>query len=432
MSVTGHISETDDLAGMHSEHATLDPSQVRQQLERLLASPHIRNSKRCRDLLTYVVEAYLGGSLDRIKERTVGVEVFHRAPDYDANEDSVVRTAALEIRKRLGQYYSDAGHERELRVLLPPGSYIPEFRLPPPLPAAVSIPPPLPASEPATARAARRSWRIWAAAAAAVLAISAVFAIWLNSRPTELDRFWAPLLQDRADALLCVEQPLRIYRFEGPRFDELNQIMVGNGNVPPASDEERRNANIRLSELKSAGERYFANGDMMSTLRVVELLARKGKAFQVLGDRATSYRDLRGRPAVLIGEFNHIWFPRLVSGLRYYLDKDYAKRLYMVRDSFAQGRVIASTTSDENRPEEYVVISRLFPASTEKMVIAVSSMTFRGNAASGDFLTNAAYLRDALKDAPPGWDRKNLQIVIKATLVSGMAGPPRVIAKHYW
>jgi hypothetical protein len=208
--------------------------------------------------------------------------------------------------------------------------------------------------------------------------------------------------------------------------------MVGNGNVPPASDEERRNANIRLSELKSAGERYFANGDMMSTLRVVELLARKGKAFQVLGDRATSYRDLRGRPAVLIGEFNHIWIPRLVSGLRYYLEKDAGKHLYMVRDSFAQGRVMASTTSDENRPEEYVIISRIFPASTEKMVITVSSMTFRGNAASGDFLTNAAYLRDALKDAPPGWDRKNLQIVIKATLVSGMAGPPRVIAKHYW
>ena len=65
-------------------------------------------------------------------------------------------------------------------------------------------------------------------------------------------------------------------------------------------------------------------------------------------------------------------------------------------------------------------------------MIAVSSMTFRGNSASGDFLTNAAYLRDALKDAPAGWDRKNLQIVIKANLVSGMAGPPKVIAKYYW
>ena len=71
----------------------------------------------------------------------------------------------------------------------------------------------------------------------------------------------------------------------------------------------------------------------------------------------------------------------------------------MVRDSFAKGRVIASTTSDENRPEEYVIVSRIFPASTEKIVIAVSSMTFRGNSASGDFLTNAAYLRDASRSS---------------------------------
>src|SRR6266404_9031928 len=101
--------------------ATLDPVEVRQQLERLLLSPHICHSKRCQALLKYVVEAYLEGSLDRVKERVVGIEVFHRDPDYDTNEDSIVRTTALEIRKRLAQYYSEPGHEQELRVLLPAG-----------------------------------------------------------------------------------------------------------------------------------------------------------------------------------------------------------------------------------------------------------------------------------------------------------------------
>jgi hypothetical protein len=313
---------------------------------------------------------------------------------------------------------------------------VPEFRLPPPLPVASSISPAPAAAEAiaveTTGHRLLTSWRFWAAAATVALAISAAVVFWFHSRQTELDRFWAPLLQDRAEALISVETPLRIYRFEGSRFDELNEMMVGNANVPPASEDVRRNASIRLTELKSAGDRYFANGDMIAALRVVELLGRKGHAFQVLGDRATSYHDLRGRPAVLIGEFNHKWIGGLVSGLRYYLDKDPVKGVYMVRDSYAQGRVIASTASEENRPEEYVIINRIFPASTEKMVIAVTSMTFRGNSASGDFLTNAAYLRDALKDAPAGWDHKNLQIVIKTTLVSGMAGPPKVIAKHYW
>src|ERR1022692_1499706 len=107
-----------------------DPATIRIQLDRLLASPHLRHSKRCQSLLTYVVEAYLDGSLDKVKERTIGFEVFHRDPAYDTNEDSVVRTTALDIRKRLAQYYAEEGHEQELRILLPPGSYSPEFRLP--------------------------------------------------------------------------------------------------------------------------------------------------------------------------------------------------------------------------------------------------------------------------------------------------------------
>src|SRR5262249_20880119 len=52
-----------------------------------------------------VVEAYLEGSLDKVKERAIGREVFHRDPNYDTNQDSVVRTTAADLRKRLAQYY---------------------------------------------------------------------------------------------------------------------------------------------------------------------------------------------------------------------------------------------------------------------------------------------------------------------------------------
>ena len=107
--------------------AAADPA-VREQLERLLGSPHFRTSRRCQSLLRYVVEAWLEGHPDRIKERIIGVEVFGREPDYDTNQDSVVRTTAAEIRKKLAQYYLDPEHEHELRVLLPQGSYLPEFR----------------------------------------------------------------------------------------------------------------------------------------------------------------------------------------------------------------------------------------------------------------------------------------------------------------
>jgi hypothetical protein len=99
-------------------------TEVRQQLEEILACSFFRTSTRCSRMLRYVVEYSLehpGGSL---KERTVGSDVFDREPDYDTSGDPVVRATAGEIRKRFAQFY--AQHSRAtLFISLLPGSYLP-------------------------------------------------------------------------------------------------------------------------------------------------------------------------------------------------------------------------------------------------------------------------------------------------------------------
>src|SRR5579885_3511336 len=103
---------------------------IREQMERLLANPLFRNSRRYPSLFRYVVEKTLEGQSDQLKERTLGIEVFGRDPDYDTNVDPVVRATAGEIRKRIAQYYHEPGHDTEIRIDFPPGSYVPEFRMP--------------------------------------------------------------------------------------------------------------------------------------------------------------------------------------------------------------------------------------------------------------------------------------------------------------
>src|SRR5437016_12255802 len=73
---------------------------IQAQLERILQNPLFKNSKRYPTLLRYVVERTLDGHPGELKERTLGIEVFGREPDYDTNLDPVVRTTAAEIRKR--------------------------------------------------------------------------------------------------------------------------------------------------------------------------------------------------------------------------------------------------------------------------------------------------------------------------------------------
>src|SRR5258708_12622961 len=119
---------------------------IRKQLERILESPGFRNSKRYPNLLRHVVERTLQGQTSDLKERTLGIDVFGRSPDYDPAADPVVRVSAGEIRKRIAQYYHESGHEAEIRIDLPLGSYLPEFHFPKerPLPQkTTSLPPPL-------------------------------------------------------------------------------------------------------------------------------------------------------------------------------------------------------------------------------------------------------------------------------------------------
>lgn len=398
-----------------------DAAAIRLQLERLLSSPLICHSKRCQSLLKYVVEAYVDGSIDRVKERIIGCEVFQREADYDTNQDSVVRTTAAEVRKRLAQYYLEPGHETEIRVDLPAGAYLPEFRLPP-APAL----PKEPAPEPPIVPPAPTSRSRWIVRAAVIVVASVALGAWTYMRfgKTDLDRFWAPLIEDSSDAVICIEQPLRIFRFSGPRTDDLNAKVF-----EPASVQE--STTVKLSEILPSGDRYFSYGDLMAAARFSELLARKGKSFELLGDRLTAYHDLRGRPAILLGQFNNRWTIGLTSGLRYYFDKNLVTQTYDLRDRQHPDQILASVPK-ASRPEEYAIVSRIFDPSTEKTVVAVVGMTFFGTLAAGDFLTHASYIEEAFHGAPAGWSHKNIQVVIKAVMVGGVPGPPKVVTTYFW
>src|ERR1700733_10884321 len=105
-----------------------DRLEIRNQLERVLAHPQFQNSRRYPALLRYVVERTLDGNGSSLKERTIGIEVFGREPNYDTNQDHTVRTSAGEVRKRLAQYYVESDRDGEIRIDLPPGSYLPQFR----------------------------------------------------------------------------------------------------------------------------------------------------------------------------------------------------------------------------------------------------------------------------------------------------------------
>jgi hypothetical protein len=383
-------------------------------LERILANPLFTHSKRYPCLLRYVVEHAIEGQLVHLKERTLGVEVFGRDPGYDTNLDPVVRTTAGEIRRRIAQYYHEGGHEGEIRIDLPSGSYVPEFH-PPARPVLV----PLPESRPA--------WIKYAGAGAvlgAVLGIG-VFALVRSvpwAPPSALERFWKPVLEFSGPLLLCVGQPRSLSEVPGappPLFsDDLTQ-----SEVP-----------VTVQDLHRLGNQHVALADATTLSRLAGLMQAKGKPYHIRGRSSTTFTDLRDGPVVLIGAFNNEWTLRITGQLRFSFDRD-KQGISWIQDQKNPAK--RDWMIDFGMPylkltEDYALISRVWDPTTARIVVVAAGITKFGTIAAGEFLTDPSYMEALAKDAPRNWDRQNIQAVIATKVINGNCGPPRIVATHFW
>src|ERR1700752_853643 len=82
-----------------------DPQAVRAELEKILASPQFVASPQLCRFLGFVVDREIAGQGDLLKEYLLGIEVFRKDESFDPRLDTVVRTEARRLRRKLAEYY---------------------------------------------------------------------------------------------------------------------------------------------------------------------------------------------------------------------------------------------------------------------------------------------------------------------------------------
>jgi len=103
-----------------------DLARIRAALDQLLADPAFVRAPQMSAFLRYVVEQTLGGSAERIKAYTIGVDALGKPADFDPQTDPSVRVLAKRLRDRLQEHY--AHHvDALLRIELVSGCYTPRF-----------------------------------------------------------------------------------------------------------------------------------------------------------------------------------------------------------------------------------------------------------------------------------------------------------------
>lgn len=401
----------------------VDGRAVLLQVDRMLKSRHFRNSRRYPAFLAHIVRRTLDGDLDSLKERILGIEVFKRAHDYDTGADPVVRITAGEVRKRIALYYHDEGTEQELRIELPPGSYVPVFFAhglgvvaPEPATALVTVAAQLPAALPETAEVeaasgarraqAKRTW-IFAASLALMVAL-AVAGIWFWSWiSSPVEAMWRPFFVSPDPVL----------------------IVVGIRRAPDGTP----------VPLDSHSYDRLSFNDALALTDITGLLEIHQQSYRVQTASATSLDDLRKRPVVLISAFLNPWSARILNPLRFTVFRqqiapDGSTMLGSIIDHRHPGSM---WNFDFTKPitvnsKDYAIVARLHSDLTEAPVTVIAGLGAAATESAGEFASTPEYLQQISAIAPANWRNKNLELVLEVPMVDGKSGHAHIIASEFW
>jgi hypothetical protein len=412
----------DSLAEDHTVLTEAEKTAVHEQVERLLASSYFSHSKRFPTFLRFVVQHALAGQSDLLKERTLGIEIFGRSPDYDTAADPIVRVTAAEIRKRIAQYYQEPGREEEIRVSLPSGSYVPHFQWPHASSAQVDLAggetQPLPAdpSNEEVAYTPSSSTR-WSIAAIVVLAVvvasAALFMAWRSTQRSPYDFFWGPVLNSTDPVLFSIADQ-----------NEYSEIALRD-----ASDPTRQSI---LKDNLSA----VVMDDLTAVVKIAGLMQANGKKYSLKGEGATDLKDLQNGPTVFVGAFDNMWTLRLTRPLRFHFGNNPEMTKLWISDAnsseppvWVVDRTLQLKT---NNYRDYGIVARFVDPNTGKLSIIAAGVGRGGTIVAGEFLTDPASLEQLTKIAPKGANKKNIELVLSTEIIDGQPGTPKIEATYFW
>ena len=359
----------------------------------------------------------MAGRADNLKERTLGIEVFGKDPNYDTNEDPIVRVTAGEIRKRIAQYYQEPGHEHEIRLLLPPGSYAPQFCFPEndkavnhkeqTVPVEALLPQPV-----STLPARTFSWGMFVVVFAVLAtAVGAGFA-WHTLHPPAIEQFWAPFVKSPDPILFCIA----------------DQSQFSTITLRDAANPQRQ---ITLNDRMTA----VIIEDMNPVVDIAGLLRTYGKSYRVQGESVTTLSDLRRSPSIFIGAYDNGWTLRLTSPLRFHFVNNPEMTRFWIEDRnnpTKQDWVIERSHQDTGTYKDYAIVARLLDPNTDRFVVVAAGIARGGTVAAGEFLVDAHHLDELALKASNDWSRKNVEVVLETQVIDGRSGPPRIDEVHTW
>ncbi len=418
------------------ENEPLDQEACWELLKRVAASTPLKRATRLQKLLLYVGQCSLKDGRDQVREQEIGTKVFGRPESYDTSIDNIVRTNVSDLRKRIGAYFNGEGQHEPVTMEIPRGSYLPVFTRRREEAASIAEPTEavhVPEAEETLAPAVRQ-WGRWVAAVAITEAVVIValtvgcLVLWNQrhsherqlfawSNSPELAGLWNPILREKGDVLMCA----------GGNVFSWKAIYGGKG----------AGRGTNYPGLIAAGKEieypYFSNTTVSSVAMLSSLIERAGGTPRFALAATTPLPRFQEHPIILLNAYNNQWTMRLAEPLRFHFAPDIAESEQSIVDRTRPG---FSWKRDPNVPyssaDDYALVARFWDPTVDNWVLILAGIGRNGSEAAAEFVTNPQYLQMLRKQAGTDFTNRNIEAVLKLSVIEGKTGAPTIVAVHVW
>ncbi len=387
----------------------LSRKEKEEELHHLLHHGLVRDGTQLHALLAYLGAKALDSS-ESLKEYTIGVEALGKPADHDPRIDPTVRVEIAKLRKRLKDYYLEAGASRPVHLEIPHGSYLPVFRRP------------SPAAAPPVLRSRLKS--PWLAAAAALIVILVLALIVWRNPPQRISpalaAFWQPYLEGGTPTLLVCGTPMFL-KLEGGYYRDTR---VNRPEDIPESRKVRRVVDaLQPDELRPVFT-FTGMGEAHAIFEITHLLAAHGANLTFRQSNEVGWEDFKGKNVIFLGgkKYNP-QIPLLPYKPAFEAVNRRIINLNPSKGELAEYRT-ASVTPHGELTAEYALISVCPGLRANTRILTLDCSSTEGTLAAAEFLTRedmiAQLIAKGVPVKPEGGKVKAFQVVINARYNKGV------------
>ena len=401
----------------------LSSDEKRRALEFVLQSRTFQRAEQLKAFLRYVCEAEIDGRSGELSEYVIGVRVLGRPEGYSPTEDSSVRTRAYELRQKLERLYAVEAPDAPVQIVLPKGSYVPQFVPRHEIPLRIAGP----------GNRQTHTGRRWAAAWVAVAFLGAAglgsvityFAL-LKAAGTAkvnpvLEQAWRPFAAPDANVILCVATPLHLTVGPDTHGAYGSPIYPAPPEVYPAFRQHRPLApGDRLGLVIT--DNVLGVGTMNAVIATVNTLRGWGTNYQVLPERVAPISALRNRNAILFGApVDSDAITKALENTPLTVDYEPSVREFVVRDRQSGQILVPRKDPNGQFLDVYGLITVLYTGESDHGrlgTVVFSGITSTGTHGAAEFFASPRSMRHLLdrfanegfRDFPQAY-----QVVVRCT-----------------